>query len=80
MAVEAKPLRMTEPKVVDCHFLEGVSIEVRDEIVRLVGWVDLEIAEDGKPERRIVTRAALPTLVVRALIRDLRRAVSRGGH
>lgn len=80
MMESERPPRMTEPKPVDCHFVEGVDIELRDEFVRLVGYVDLETAERGEPERRIVVRAALPTLVARALIRDLRRAVSRGGN
>lgn len=76
---ERKP-RLTEPEVVHCILCEGVTIEVRDEIVRLVGWIDLETVEYAEPERRIVARAALPLLVARALIRDLRRAVARGGN
>lgn len=80
MAETTKPFRMTEPTMVACVLCEGVSIEVRDDLVRLVGWIDLEVVEDDQPERRIVARAALPTLVARALIRDLRRAVARGGN
>lgn len=80
MADLVKAPRMTEPKVVDCHFVEGVGIEVRDEFVRLVGWIDLEQVAGENPERRIVVRAALPLIVTRALIRDLRRAVARGGN
>lgn len=80
MGEDGRPPRMTEPKPVDCHFLEGVEIEVRDEFVRLVGWIDLSTAERGEPERRIVVRAALPTVVLRTLIRDLRKAVARGGN
>ncbi len=72
--------RMTEPAVVTCHFVEGITIEVRDEFVRLVGWVDLEIAEHGEPERRIVVRAAMPLIVARALVRDMRKALAKGGH
>lgn len=71
---------LTEPKVVDCNFVEGVSLELRDDMVRLVGWIDLEQAADGQPERRIVVRAAMPTIVARALIRDLRKSLARGGN
>lgn len=71
---------MTEPKAIDCHFVEGVSLEVRDEFVRLTGWIDLDVTPGEALERRIVVRAAVPTLVARALIRDLRRAVARGGN
>lgn len=76
---ETKP-RFSEPKPVPCHFVEGVTIEVRDEFIRVVGWIDLETVEMEAPERRIVVRAALPTMVARALIRDLRKAVARGGN
>lgn len=75
-----RPPKITEPAPVTCSFLDGVAIEVRAEFVRIAGYIDLETAERGEPERRIVVRAALPTLVVRALILDLRRAVSRDGN
>lgn len=74
------PAPLTEPEIVECHFVEGVYLEVRDDILRLVGFIDLERTADSQPERRIVVRAAMPTIVARALIRDLRRAVSRGGN
>lgn len=77
-AIEDAPL--TEPVMIDCHFIEGMNIEVRDEFLRIVGWVHLETTGDGQPERRIVARAAIPTSVVRALIRDLRKALAKGGH
>lgn len=79
MAEAIPPPRMTEPQVVTCHFVEGIAIEVRDEFLRITGWIDLETTEDGRPERRIVMRAAMPTMIARALIRDLRKAVARGG-
>lgn len=75
-----RPPRMSEPKPVPCHFVEGVTVEVRDEFIRVVGWIDLETVEMDRPERRIVVRAALPTMVARALIRDLRKAVAKGGN
>ncbi len=80
MAEAISPTTLTEPKVVDCHFIEGCTLEVRDDMVRLVGWIDLEAAAEGQPERRIVVRAAMPTLVARALVRDLRKSLARGGH
>lgn len=72
--------RLSEPAVVPCHFVEGLSIEVRDEFVRIVGWIDLETVEDAQPERRIVVRAAMPLTVARGLIRDLRHVLIRGGN
>lgn len=80
MADLITPAPLTEPKVVDCVFCEGIRIEVRDGFIRIVGWIDLETAADGIAERRIVVRAAMPTLVARALIRDLRKSVAKGGH
>jgi hypothetical protein len=71
--------RLSEPLPVDCHFIEGVTIEVRDQFIRVVGWIDLETVEMSEPERRIVLRAAMPTMLARELIRDLRKAVARGG-
>lgn len=73
--------RMTEPETVPCTFCEGITIEVRADFIRIVGWIDLEtVGYETMPERRIVARAAMPTTVARNLIRDLRKAVARGGH
>lgn len=72
--------RLSEPKVVDCHFVEGISIEVREEIVRMVGWVDLEVSEGRAPERRITVRLAVTKMVARVLMADLRRVLAKGGH
>lgn len=80
MANYERTPHLTEPKVVDCAFCEGVYIEARDEVVRLVGWVDLQNAADSIPERRIVVRVALPSVVARALLRDLRKSLAKGGH
>ena len=80
MAEVIPPAPLTEPVIVECNFVEGLYLEVRDDVVRVVGYIDLERTADSQPERRIVVRAAMPTIVARALIRDLRRAVSRGGN
>jgi len=81
MAESIEPPRMTEPEVVPCIFVEGLAIEVRDEFIRVVGYIDLEtVGYEVVPERRIVVRASMPTNVARALIRDLRKAVARGGN
>lgn len=73
--------RMTEPEVVQCVFCEGITLELRADVVRIVGWVDLEtVGYETVPERRIVARAVMPTSVARELIRDLRKAVARGGN
>jgi hypothetical protein len=76
--VDRAPL--SEPKPVACHLIEGVEIEVKADIVRLVGWIELEAVEGGSPERRIVARVALPYGAARALAQNLRRTVGRGGH
>lgn len=80
MAEVIAPAPLTEPEVVTCHFVEGLYLEVRDDVVRVIGWIDLEHTADHQPERRIVVRAAMPTVVARALVRDLRRSLARGGH
>jgi hypothetical protein len=75
-----RPPFMTEPKPVDCVFFEGFVLEVREDMIRAVGFVDLEVVQEASPpERRIVFRAAMTTLVARSLIVELRRAVARGG-
>lgn len=76
----SRPIRITEPKRVSLVFCEGVRVEAHDEAVRLIGFVDLDMAPGGRAERRIVFRAVLPMLVARALVRDLRRALARGGN
>ena len=80
MAREIRRPPLTEPVPVTCHFVEGISIEIRDEFVRIVGWIDLETTSNVFAERRTVVRASMPLLVARGLILDLRRAVVRGGH
>lgn len=80
MGEAERPPKTTEPLPIGCAFLDGVEIEVRTEFVRIAGYIDLQTADRGESERRIVMRAALPTLVARALIRDLRRAVAREGN
>jgi hypothetical protein len=81
MAEAIKAPRMTEPEPVDCRFIEGMEVEIREEFLRITGWIDLETAEEGlAPERRIVVRAAMPLLVARALILDMRSRLARGGN
>lgn len=80
MAGQIVPAPLTEPEIVQCHYIEGLHLEVRDAVIRIVGWIDLEVTADEQPERRIVVRAAMPTVVARGLIADLRRAVARGGN
>lgn len=81
MSDAIKPPRMTEPVPVRCIFCEGIEVEIREEFLRITGWVDLETTEDGLgPERRIELRAAMPLLVARELILNLRGRLARGGH
>jgi hypothetical protein len=76
----SRPMRVTEPKPVQLVFAEGIRVEARDETVRLIGWIDLSLAPGQREERRIVLRVALPSLVARALVRDMRRVLARGGN
>jgi hypothetical protein len=61
-------------------FIEGIEIEVGDTFIRIVGWVQLQTVEYQPPERRIVARAVMPMSTARALIRDLRKGMAKGGH
>lgn len=74
------PAHLTEPRPVNCIFLEGTVIEAGDGFIRIVGWVRLETVETERPEKRIVARAVLTTHAARALVRDLRKSLARGGH
>ena len=80
MGERARKARMAEPKPVTCHFIEGTEVERGDEFIRLTGWICLETVEYSPPEQRIVERLAMPTSVARKLVRDLRKALARGGH
>jgi hypothetical protein len=72
--IRAAPL--SEPEVVHCVLVEGVGLEMRDEIVRLVGWVALEITDEAVPaERRIVVRVAMPLGTARKMVRELRHSL-----
>lgn len=65
---------LTEPIVIMDVFATGVDVERVDGEVRLIGW-----ATHGE-EHRIVARLVLPDAVARALIRDLRKALSHGSN
>jgi hypothetical protein len=70
---EQKPLM--EPVIVLDVFATGVIIETVNEAeTRLTAWVEHE------EERRIVARLVLPDSAARALIRDLRKTLAKGGH
>lgn len=80
MAQSITPAPLTEPEIVTCHFLEGIEIEMGDDFVRIVGWIYLHTGDLTGPERRIVARSVMPTRVAREVVRDLRKAVARGGN
>jgi hypothetical protein len=63
---------LTEPVIVTDVFATGIDIERVDGEVRLIGWVT-----HGE-EHRIVSRLVLPDGIARALVRDLRKALSSG--
>ena len=75
------PAPMSEPVPVSCILIEGVFLELRGEVIRLVGYIHLEVVEETIPaERRIVARVAMPLATARQLVRDLRRDLIRGAH
>jgi hypothetical protein len=80
MARAEKDLPLAEPVIVQCVLCEGCYIEMRDEIVRVVGFIDLEKTDHAGQERRIVMRCALPRSAAMALVSDLRRLLKQGHH
>lgn len=72
--------QVREPEIVHGDFCSGIHIEnVEENFVRLVGYTDLGLVEDGK-ERRIVVRIVISSLTARTLLSDLRKALAKGGH
>lgn len=65
---------LTEPIIASDAFATGVDIEPINGDVRLIAWVT------HADEHRIVARIVLPDSVARALIRDLRKALSHGSN
>lgn len=65
---------ITEPVVAQDIFATGVSVESINGEFRITAWVDVS------DERRIVARLVLPDKVARDLSKDLRKALSKGGH
>lgn len=72
--MEDDPKTLTEPLVMLDAFATGIDVEPINGDVRLVAWVD------HQEERRIVGRLVLPDSVARALVRDLRKALSHGSN
>lgn len=64
---------LTEPLIIPDVFATGVDIDHINGEVRLVCWVT------HGDEHRIVNRLVLPSVVARALVRDLRKALATGG-
>lgn len=71
---------ITEPETVHCLFCSGIHLELIEGCIRLVGYADLDMVEYEQSERRIITRVVMPTGTARQLLRDLQRALSKGGH
>jgi hypothetical protein len=71
---------LTEPVMIQCLFCTGIEVEATDHFSRLTGWVELPAMGSGNPERRIMVRVVMPPEVARALSRDLRRGLAKGGH
>lgn len=81
MAQDLKDVPLTEPIIINCIFVEGVGVEVKDGFVRFTAWTELTAIEyGGAPERRIVNRVAVPEVTARRLLRDLRKALMQPEH
>lgn len=72
MADEPKPF--TEPSPVPDVFTTGAYAERLDGTIRIVAWVDY------RDERRIMSRLVMSATTARALVAELRKLLSRGGH
>jgi hypothetical protein len=64
---------------VPCLFCTGAAFEVREGMVHISGWVELQ-AVDGVTERRLMARIVIPCDPARHLSRNMNRALRRRSH
>ena len=70
---------LTEPLIVQDLVITGAEIEAGQHIVRFVGWTLSKTDKHDTPERRIVTRLAMPVDVAREIWADLADALREEG-
>jgi hypothetical protein len=71
---------VTEPIVIPVQYVDGITVEATDSVIRLVGWVDLVRIDGEDSERRIVMRIAMSSEIARSLYAALKKLFGRGGH
>ncbi|MBZ9873109.1 hypothetical protein LB542_19870 [Mesorhizobium sp. BR1-1-9] len=71
---------LTEPVIVQDTFVEGAEVDSVNGELRIVAWVNVPRSDAADAERRIVGRLVLTDGAARALLRDLRKVLSRGGQ
>lgn len=74
MADEDRPGPLTDPLLAQDVFANGIIVEMINGDFRLTAWVDV----DG--DRRIMARLVITNGAARALAKDLKKAVAKGGH
>lgn len=74
MTDEERPAPITEPVIAHDVFANGIDVEAINGDFRLTAWVDVS------SERRIMARLVVTNDAARALAKDLKKAVSKGGH
>lgn len=80
MYEKTDPPHITEPQTVPCLFCSGFHVETDDAFIRIVGYADLAMVENGGVERRIIARVVMPINTARSLLADVRKKIARGGH
>lgn len=80
MGREAREPPLTEPVIITCVFVTGTAVEVANNHIRIVGWVQMPAIGGETEERRIAVRFAMPNSVGRGLLTQLSKGVTRDGN
>jgi len=71
---------LTEPVIVPCIFVSGVTVVISDGIVRFIGWAEMPSIGGEVEERRIVVRFVMTRDAARTLRDDITKLLKRPGH
>ncbi|TIV83832.1 MAG: hypothetical protein E5V64_06615 [Mesorhizobium sp.] len=80
MADHDPPPALNEPVIVPDIFVEGCEVDSVNGELRIVGWVNVPRSEAQDAERRIVGRWVMTDPAARAVVRDLRKVLSKGSN
>lgn len=75
-----RPFLSTEPVPLVSLYCAGFDVESTDHCIRFSGWDDLVRPGVAVREARILVRFVMSPEGARAFARDLRKALSKGGH